>query len=151
MIIYGRGRGWRENTLEHAINTIFQHNWKTKKNNPAPIIWPSIKAELNAVCYVGSVEVSFFFFFLKQGQGWGDGHQAFTLTLAFLLYRTGVLPFSHILLPHPSLSHPPFPLFFSIPHTTPVHSIHIFTHSNPDNWMGPKIHSQDPNTWPFTF
>ena len=62
--------------------------------------------------------------FLKQGQAWVDGHQAFTL--AFFFYRTRVFPFSQHL-PHPSLSHPP--LFFpprvflhSIHHTSPFHS-----------------------------
>ena len=59
-------------------------------------------------------------FSLKQGQGRGDGHQAFTSALAFFFYRTTFLPFSKHL-PHPSLSlSPPF---FSIPYTTPVHSI----------------------------
>ena len=79
--------------------------------------------------------------FLKQGQGRGDGHQAFTLALAFFFYRTRVLPFSQHL-PHPPLSHAPFFLH-------PIHHTSPFTHSNPDNWLGPKIHSQDPNTWPF--
>ena len=59
-------------------------------------------------------------FSLKQGQGRADGHQAFTSALAFFFYRTTFLPFSKHL-PHPSLSlSPPF---FSIPYTTPVHSI----------------------------
>ena len=73
-------------------------------------------------------------FSLKQGQGRGDGHQAFTSALAFFFYRTTFLPFSKHL-PHPSLSLPPH--IFSPSHT-PHQSI-PFSHSNPDNWLGPKF------------
>ena len=61
-------------------------------------------------------------FSLKQGQGRGDGHQAFTSALAFFFYRTTVLPFSQHL-PHPSLSlSPPF-FLHPIHHTSPFHSL----------------------------
>ena len=61
-------------------------------------------------------------FSLKQGQGRGDGHQAFTSALAFFFYRTTFLPFSKHL-PHPSLSlSPPF-FLHPIHHTSPFHSL----------------------------
>ena len=66
--------------------------------------------------------------FPKQGQGWDDAHQAFTSALAFFFYRIRALPFSQHL-PHPSLSHPPFPLFFLHPTHHTCSTFHSHIHS----------------------